>query len=92
MDFNFNNNQERVKIYSIFNFFYDKYNISSYEERMYRKGGKYAYNIVKGYKQGKKAILDYIKDKNVLDLSDDELKEVFQNAYDKIVKLDNFKK
>ena len=85
VNFNFINNQERVKIYSILNFFYDHYNIYSYEERMYRKRGEYAYNIVKGYKQGKKALLEYVKNKNILDLSDAELKEVFQNAYDKIV-------
>jgi len=73
----------------VFNYFYDKYEVSYHEEMMYRKGcPKHSISIVKGYKEGKKAVLDYIVNVGLpLCLySKEELMEVFEKAFLSVVK------
>lgn len=72
----------------VFNHFYEKYEVSCHEERMYRKGcSKRSVSIVKGYKDGKKAVLDYIVNVGLpLYLySKEELMEVFEKAFLSVV-------
>ena len=74
----------------ILNHFYDKYDVSHHEEMMYRKGcTKRSIAIVKGYKEGKKAVLDYIVNVGLpLCLySEKELMEVFEKAFLSVVEI-----
>lgn len=72
----------------ILNHFYDKYDVYYHRERIYKKGcSKRSRDIVKGYKEGKKAVLDYIV-KTGLPLclySKDELMEVFEKEFLSVV-------
>ncbi len=68
----------------VFNHFYEKYDVSSHEEMIYRKGcPKRSIAIVKGYKEDKKAVFDYIVNIGLpLCLySKDELMEVFEKKF-----------
>lgn len=74
----------------VFNHFYDKYDVSRHEEMMYSKGRhqKRSVAIVKGYKAGKKAVFDYIANAGrplCLYSDDEELMEVFENAFLSVV-------
>lgn len=82
--------ETKMLVAPIFNHFYDKYDVSRHEEMMYRKGRhqKRSVAIVKGYKAGKKAVLDYIANAGqplCLYSNEEELMEVFENAFLSVV-------
>lgn len=79
----------------VFNHFYEKYDVSHHEEMKNRKGcTKRSVAIVKGYKEGKKAVLDYIENGGLpLCLySKEELMEVFEKAFLSVVEINTYMK